>query len=201
MHCEWEDHDSPSRCEGELRHYLHFDIFSDQPKGILTLCEYHDGYYGNPTEGYFTCVDCERVHISNITWEVYSVATENGDVCIPCYLKRVLDGEKHWIQLTDEAINAVDFNRVRKAPHCIAVQMPIPPNTIRFVNNVEFDSMDGHCISGSGVEELKDTLHQLKDEGVDRALLILDGAYQFAVSIAVYAPVTSGVYDKKAVTT
>ena len=69
--------------------------------------------------------------------------------------------------------------------------MPIPEG-IRFVNNVEFDSMDGHCISGGGVDELQETLRQLKDEGDDRAILILDAAYQFAVSIGVYAETTEG---------
>lgn len=64
--------------------------------------------------------------------------------------------------------------------------MPVPAG-IRFVNNVEYDSYDGHCINGGGVEELQETLRQLKDEGEDRAILILDAAYQFAISIAVYA--------------
>src|SRR5271157_2261239 len=177
--CEWADHDEPSKCEGELRHYLTYDIFSDKPKGILSLCERHDGDYGSPSEGYFECVDCNRVHIENITWERYEVDTEDGPICLPCYLQRVMNDEERWISLTDEAIAAVDFNKVRKAPHCIGVQMPIPANTIRFVNNVEFDSGSGACISGGGVGELQETLHQLQSEGETRALLILDAAYQF----------------------
>jgi hypothetical protein len=48
--------------------------------------------------------------------------------------------------------------------------------------------MDGHCISGGGLDELKDTLRTLRDEGETKAILILDAAYQFAVSIGVYAP-------------
>src|SRR5690348_12408001 len=66
LKCEWEGHSEP--CDGELRHYLWYDIFSDDPKGILTLCEHHDGYYGSPSEGYFTCEDCERVMTENYTW-------------------------------------------------------------------------------------------------------------------------------------
>lgn len=194
--CEWADHDTPSRCSGDLRHYLHYDIFSPLPKGILTLCEHHDGYYGRPTEGYFECADCNKVMIENITWERYEHTTEDGDsICIPCFAQRVLSDDDRWIVLTDENIAAVNFNQVRKAPHCIAVQMPIPTG-IEFVNNAEFDSMDGHSISGGGVNELKESLKELQTEGYKRAILILDAAYQFAVSIAVYKPIKNGPYDE-----
>lgn len=190
LRCEWVDHDSPSRCEGELRHYLWRDIFSPDPKGIITLCEHHDGYYGSPTEGYFTCDDCGETYAENYTWELYYADTEDGRVCLPCYAERVINDEDRWIQLTDENINALTFEQVRKAPHCIGVKMPVP-KAIRFVDNAEFDSYSGQSISGSGVDGLRQTLQQLKAEGVPKALLILDAAYQFAVSIAVYAPAQS----------
>ena len=188
--CEWHDHDSPSRCEGDLRHYVWYDIFSEDPKGILSLCEHHDGYYGSPSEGYFECEDCNRIMAENYTWELYFVDTDNGRVCLPCYAQRVINDEDRWIKLTDANIDSLSFDQVRKAPHCIGVKMPIPKG-IRFVDNAEFDSMDGHSISGSGVAGLRQTLLQLKADGVPRALLILDAAYQFAVSIGVYAPAES----------
>ncbi len=191
--CEWHDHDSPSRCEGELRHYLWRDIFSPDPKGIITLCEHHDGYYGNPTEGYFFCDDCGETYAENYTWELYYAHTDEGSqVCLPCYAARIIADEDRWIQLTDENIEVLSFEQVRKAPHCIGVEMPIPKG-IRFVDNAEFDSGDGHSISGSGVAGLRQTLLQLKADGVPRALLILDAAYQFAVSIGVYAPADAEV--------
>jgi hypothetical protein len=188
--CEWHDHDAPSRCEGELRHYLWRDIFSPDPKGIITLCEHHDGYYGSPTEGYFTCSDCGELYAENYTWELYYVNTEDGQVCLPCYAQRVINDEERWIQLTDANIEALSFEQVQKAPHCIGVKMPVPKE-IRFVDNAEFDSMDGHSISSSGVAGLRQTLLQLKAEGAPKALLILDAAYQFAVSVGVYVPAES----------
>ena len=184
LKCEWEGHSSP--CEGDLRHYLWFDVFSADPKGILTLCDHHDGYYGNPSEGYFTCEGCGRVMTENYTWELYHAEHHGTQLCLPCFAEEILTDEARWIRLTHENIDALDSDDARKAPHCIGAKMPVP-KAIRFVNNVEFDSMDGHCISGGGLEELKETLRQLKDEGEDRAILILDAAYQFAVSIAVYA--------------
>jgi len=185
LECEWKGHDA--ECEGELRHYPWFDIFSEDPKGILTLCERHDGYYGSPSEGYFECEGCNRVMVENYTWELYYVIYEASQLCLPCYAQEVLNDAGHWIPLTDERIESLTFNDVRKTPHCIGVEMPVPKQ-IRFVNNVEFDSMDGHCISGGGLEEIKETLRQLQDEGETRAILILDAAYQFAVSVGVYAP-------------
>jgi hypothetical protein len=38
--CEHEN----DNCTDELRHHLWHDIFSDHPKGVLTLCEPHDRY-------------------------------------------------------------------------------------------------------------------------------------------------------------
>jgi len=194
--CEWQGHDQPSRCDGELRHYLHYDIFSDKPKGILTLCERHDGYYGSPSEGYFECVDCNRVHIENITWERYEVGTEDGSVCIPCYAERVLNDENQWLPLTDEVINALTFNQVRKAKHLIAVQMKVPDGIHQVGDGVTFDSGDGHGINGS-LLDLKAELLQAREDGATRALLILDDAFQFCVSIGIYVPDQDGRFDVK----
>lgn len=177
-------------CEGELYHYLWYDIFSDDPKGILTICETHDGYFGSPTEGYFTCKDCERVMIENYTWEnYYTIVDDCTMLCLPCAAERYIADEDNWIELTDENIAAVDFDRIRRAKHVIGVRMPTPKG-ITFFDNAEFDSMDGHRISGGGIQEL---LHQAKDQGETKALLIVDAGYQFAVSIGVYIPEKEGV--------
>lgn len=182
MPCEWHDHDSPSRCSGEARHYLVYDIFSDDPKEILTLCEHHDGYYGSPSEGYFTCADCGRVMAENYTWETYNVIVDDEELCLPCAAKHYIADDDNWIALTAENIAAVDFDRVRRAQHVIGVEMPLPQG-IAFVDNLEFDSYTNRQISGDGVQEV---LTRAMQDGHKRALLILDAGYQFAVSIGVY---------------
>ena len=179
------EHDN-DECSGEVRLTPWYDIFSDDIKGINAACEYHDDRNGTP-EGFFYCDGCNRTFTENYTWELYYAIHEGSQLCLPCFAYEVLRDEERWTLLTDEAIDALNFNNVRKAPHCIGVSMPVPKE-IRFVNNVEFDSMDGHCISGGGLDELKDTLRTLRDEGETKAILILDAAYQFAVSIGVYAP-------------
>jgi len=198
LRCEWHNHDGYRPCDGELRHYLWHDIFTDDPKGILTLCEEHEGYYGSPTEGYFECESCNRLMVENYTWERYDAWVEDVHLCLPCYAEEVLAQHNRWIELTDESIGKLTMADLKKAPHAIGVKMPVPDG-IRFVNNVEFDSWSGQCISGGGIDELKQTLRQLKDEGRSQAILILDAAYQFAVSIAVYAPVEGGRFEETAV--
>lgn len=184
LKCEWADHDSPSKCEGDLRCYLWFDIFSDDPKGILTLCEHHDGYYGSPSEGFFECEGCQKVMVENYTWEYYFTDTDAGRLCLPCAAKNHLADPDSWIQLADERIDALTFDDIRKAKHIIGVEMPTPKG-IEFVDCVTFDSMDGHGLDG-GVDTIQDYLRALKEQGEDRAVVIMDGAYQFAVRISVY---------------
>jgi hypothetical protein len=182
LECECKGWGRGEECDEKLRHYLWFDIFSDDPKGVLTLCERHDGYFGSPTEGYFECYDCNRVMVENYTWERYDTVVDGDQLCLPCAAARYIADDENWIELTDENIAAVDFERVRTAKHVIGVEMPIPKG-IKFFDNAEFDSGNGQQISGS---DLKDLLGAAKDEGYTKALLILDAAYQFAVSIGVY---------------
>jgi hypothetical protein len=184
-------------CTGDLRHYLWFDIFSDDPKGILTLCERHDGYFGLPTEGYFTCDDCQRVMIENYTWERYSTYDEDACevLCLPCAAERYISDDDNWLTLTPESVAALNFDRVRKAKHVIGVRMPVPKSIEAFGDGVTLDSSSGGIVRGfssadstpdSGVRELRDQLTEAMEAGHKRALLILDGGYQFAVSIGVY---------------
>jgi hypothetical protein len=68
----------------------------------------------------------------------------------------------------------VDFNRVRQAKHVIGVRGGMVRG---------FSCADSTPYSG--VRELRDELTAAMEEGHKRALLILDGSYQF-VSIGVY---------------
>lgn len=192
LECEHAD----NSCTEQMYHYLWFDIFSDDPKGVLTLCERHDGYSGSPTAGYFTCDSCQRVVVENYTWERYETTTDDGDsLCLPCAAERYIAEEANWIELTPENIESLDSNRVRKAQHVIGVRMPIHKQIEPFGNGVTLDSSSGGMVRGlssadptpdSGVRELRDELTAAMEDGHKRALLILDGGYQFAVSISVY---------------
>jgi hypothetical protein len=73
-----------------------------------------------------------------------------------------------------------------QATHVIGVRMPIP-KSIEFVDNAEFDSGNGRQISGDSVQDI---LTHAMEDGHERALLILDARYQFAVSIGVYVDAT-----------
>lgn len=180
--CRCAGWSSGEECSEDLEHYLWYDIFSDDPKGVLTLCMHHDGYSGSPCEGFFKCADCNRVFAENYTWEKYYTILDYEQVCLPCAAKRYITDESNWIHLTKKDIAKINFERIRSAQHVIGVDMPVP-NGIKFFDNAEFDSMDGHQISGVSIQSI---LLKAKAEGYKDALLILDAAYQFAVSIGVY---------------
>lgn len=181
-------------CEGEVRATPYYDIFGDLPKGHLDLCERHYGYYGLPDEGFFECEGCNWVFVENYTWEYYYHDDENGRLCLNCYREEVLADDDNWLQLTPENLASFDFTTVRKAKHLIAVGQGVPKE-LRFIDNVEFDSMSGGRVRTSshadstpnaGVEELRGLLRGIAIDGAKRAILILDGAYQFSISVGVY---------------
>jgi len=163
--CEWNGKDTPADYS-----YLWFDIFSQDPKGTIFLCEQHDGYTGSPIEGYFTCAECERVFIENYTWELYSTVVGYDQLCLPCALKRYLEDDSHWIDA--RAVKQVILDPSAREPedewndggwsrvfdpdtgvlnlaacsHLIAVEMPVP-DSLHFVGNLEFDSSTGQMLA------------------------------------------------------
>ena len=170
--------------------YPWYDVFSDVPKGIIGLCDEHDYYYGDPSEGFFICDDCERVFITNYTWELYYTDTEDGEqICLNCAFDRYIKEEKNWIN----SLKEVNWERVRRSHHIIPVAGKHWEDFLIFVGNVEFDSLTGEKITGfsststkeDGLEDLWELVKKaLKNH--KKCILIMDAAYQFAVSIGVY---------------
>ena len=182
LECDYSDHGD---CEGEVRATPYFDIFSDDPKGLIRLCEKHDGYFGSPAEGYFECGRCDRVFAENYTWEnYYHVDDCDGQICLNCYAKQVIGDANDPAWLKTDGSEKVDFQRIRRAPHIIAVEGPT--HGLKFLGNTEFDNMSGGCISGGGEEEIRELLKKAHKRGYARALVVLDATYQFAVSVGVY---------------
>ena len=186
MCADWGD-DVAAKCSGEVTPILWYDPFSDDPKGIIFLCEEHYGYYGNPTEGFFTCGGCGEVFIENYTWELYYVV-DNGEIfCMKCYAENYIADVENWIDLRDPSvIDKVDMDKIKGSKHIFPVECQDYMGLI-LVCNAEFDSMSGANLPGSGgVDEIKDLLRKARANGHKSALLVLDGAHQFAVSIGVY---------------
>lgn len=185
VQCECKSYDG-AHCSGEVHVRPYFDVFSDDPKGVLALCEHHEGYYGSPCEGYFECAHCNRVFVENYTWEVYKVSSEDGDLCLNCAREEYVDDPDNWISV-DKALKLSDkglFELCRQARHLFAVgQDREKVSGLKFIDNCEFDSYGGGQISGDNV---RDVLQKVKDSGKSECLIILDAAYQFAVSIGVY---------------
>ena len=169
------------------RYYDYYDIFSDDPKGKIFLCAKHDGYYGNPAEGYFFCEGCERTMVENYTWELYSHDTNEGRLCLNCYFDSEIKKQENWIDKVEQVAD-----RVWESKHLIPVEGTHWKKYLDFHGNVELDSMSGAKITGfsststveSGIAELQEIVK--KTLGIGPVILIMDAAYQFAMSIGVY---------------
>src|ERR1043166_4611527 len=73
------------RCEkAQASHaILYFDVFSDDPKGLVPLCEGCE-----VGDDLFYCDDCGRYLVTNYTYELYGVASDDGIFCLNCHAKR-----------------------------------------------------------------------------------------------------------------
>ena len=163
-------------------HEKWFDIFSADPKGVRHLCQ-SCAEDGRGDEGYFTCDSCQRLMVENYTWERY----EKDGICLSCAAEEYFGDDANLVD--PKQVKAVILERggepfkdgvlnVAHAPHVLGVKQPVPAG-IKFVENFEFDSMDGHQISGGDILE---TLRSLNEP----VFVVLDAAYQFAVSIGIY---------------
>jgi hypothetical protein len=177
--------------------FLVYDIFSDDPKSVLHLCENCVGQSGDPWEGYFTCEGCGRVMVENYTWERYQTVLDGASLCLKCAAERFFADTDNWIEPKlvkrvvlvpyDPALNgqnlplfdpATGVLNVARCRHVLGVRQPLPKG-IKFLDNAEFDSFDGHQISGL---RLLDLIAELDEPFCP----VLDAAYQFAVSIGLY---------------
>jgi hypothetical protein len=165
----------------------YFDIFSDDPKGLVHTCSEHSAV---DLDGYFYCEHCERLMVENYTWERYRVELDGMTLCLKCAAEIYFCDEQNWIEprlvksvvlrprqgrLFDAVSGVLNIAQCR---HVLAVKQPTP-EVVVFHDNFEFDSMDGHQISG---ERMLDVIRQL-DQPFCPAM---DAAYQFAVSIGIY---------------
>ena len=190
-------------CRGSLTYELWFDVFSDPPKGIVGQCAYHRESHCAPT-GYFRCEICRHLFVERYTHEFYSINTSKGLMCLPCAAEYYIANPSNWIELTEATIAALDFERVQLAAHVLAVGMPVP-KAIEFAGNVEADTATGGRVIGSTlceratdgtVQAIKDILHGLRKRGIRRALLVIDAAFQFSVSLGIYIDKTTRIVER-----
>lgn len=183
--CEhWQ---APGKCDGNVTGEPYYDIFSDDPKGLVSLCKHHREDYSDTPEGYFKCDECNRLMVENYTWEYYRAVVNGDTLCLNCARTRYLKNNLNWIVLKGP-LSQVPFDTIRRSPHLIAVGQGCPPE-LEFIGNAEFDSTSGSQISG---DDIRSMLSEAKGNGHHRAILILDAAYQFAVSIGVYVDKKEG---------
>lgn len=182
--------DHEHKCENCGAHADHaelvFDIFSDDAKDLLTLC---DSCYnrGADESGNFRCEHCDRLMVENYTWELYRVEMNGETWCAACAAKEYFGDDDNLIDASEIQSVVMDKSKplfkngvlnIAKAKHVLCVEQPTPEG-VRFLKNWEFDSYTGHQISGCNM------LNDLKLLGGE-VFIVMDGAYQFACSIAAY---------------
>lgn len=163
-----------------------YDVFSNDPKGVEFMCAEHAEERGC-LENSFKCSECGRVFVENYTWERYVHDHDDGrSLCLNCWRDECLAQDENWIDLSAKDREALTLNDLRAAPHLLCVDMDVPENLVRVGENVIVDTCDCRFVSGS-MECLDSALREAAERGFKRAILIMDGAYQFCCSIQVYA--------------
>lgn len=175
---------------------LYFDIFSDDPKGIVGTCDQHEGY---EQENFLYCSRCEQLFIRNYTWESYSHISEGEEICLNCWADEVLaDDSPYWIDLERFRPEQFTWDILRLAPHCIAVsgeRRVTDKHSLTLIGNVEVDNFTGgrvvsssHSEPGYGgsVAEVATKLQDAQADGFKRAVVLVDAQYQFATSLGIY---------------
>jgi len=181
----------PCECcsQPSTHHHKYFDIFSDDAKGVRHTCDgCHDD--GRGDEGYFTCDCCVRLLVENYTWEIYHrTDPDTGEtLCLACAATKYFADDANLIdpkRVTKVVLNPGGGRlfengvlNLAHASHSLGVKQPLPPG-IKFVDNYEFDSMDGHQISGGNL------LFDIQQMDAP-FFCVCDAGWQFAVSIGLY---------------
>ena len=183
--CDYDD----GTCNGEVHIQPYWDIFSPEIKGTIKVCDAHEDHYGQTPKGYFYCGACDRTMIENYTWELYYTMIDDEQLCLCCALDKVMADEENWITLDkatlDNLNNIINFEYIRIRQHVIGVGQDVS-NKLQRIGCEEFDSMDGHCISGGGIEGLRSLLLEAKGLGAKKAIILCEAGYQFSVSMGVY---------------
>ena len=150
--------------------------------------------------------------VENYSGELYHSMDEDGErICLRCAADEYIADGYNWIALTDWDIATVTYGTLWRARHVLGVKMPVPKQ-IQLFDRIAFESLtcgqgdQSSLVRGFGradltpeaaAELIREILEEAKDAGNDRAILIVDGAYEFAISIGVYVPAVRAVMDPK----
>jgi len=190
-----ENYEECEYCEEAAEHTLEwFDIFSDDPKGELHLCEdhYEDQLY---SDSYFECDTCNRLMIMNYTWENYYRVGDGYIQCLKCAFKEFIEEPTNAITMDnlDEVMDDIAERRLEalgeRCPHLIAVGSDYWKEYLNFEANHEFSEWEpGGTLGTSWVRFSNDIRLAVRDTGI--VYLIMDAAYQWSISIGIYVPIT-----------
>jgi len=146
--------------------------------------------------------------VDHYAWERYQVVIGDTVLCLKCAAKQYFSDPKNWIDpklVKSVVVEPYDPRKngtntplfsprtgvlnVARSPHVLGVKQPLPRG-IAFVENAEFDRMEGHQISG---RSLLGVIRELNQPFAP----VLDAGWQFAVSIGIYVRSGAGAALKE----
>lgn len=194
-----EDYEECEWCEDRAEHTLEwYDIFSDDPKGEMNLCEehYEDRIY---SDSYFECDTCDRLMIMNYTWENYYVVGDGYIQCLRCAFEEFI--KEPTIAITKDNVDDImediaerRFDALEEiCPHLIAVSSTYWEDSLEFQSNHEFSGWEKDGTLGtlgtSWVRFTNDIRLAVREYGT---VYLIHSAYQFSISIGIYTPKQKG---------
>lgn len=172
--------------------FEYYDIYSETPQYLDFCDECYEEFEENGREGYFYCDICDRYYMTNITWENHYVAEDGEFKCLNCKTKEVFGNPVSF-----EEIESLDFESLRHAPHVIGVRNHMMEKWVedegfKRIGTITADNMTGGKVIGfSTSTDSDDTAKSFKEfvkkNGFTDFVVCIDGAYQFAVDLSLYA--------------
>lgn len=187
-----ESNSQDKKQTGKFQSFEYFDIFSDTPCYNDYCQECYKKFEDYDKEGYFYCIECGKYYVSNITWEKYSVETDDGLICLNCNTRKAFSSPVGF-----EVIKSLDFEAFRKASHVIGVgnvkmEQEVKNMGWNDIGSITADSMTGGLVmsfhdSSTQDDTMKAFKELVKKNGYKEFVYAITGAYQFAVQISLFA--------------
>jgi len=153
LKCDACNIEFPKAAEGRFVEET-FGPFNDKPEGLIVICpacaKAHEERTGEmepwDRDAYFRCEDCGKLHVTNYSWEIYRVVTEDGEeLCRSCAGERAAKPENPaWLHNSAEveAVTAsVETLQAYKPKHltCIGGH-ELPAGLVSFRETPEFEA-------------------------------------------------------------
>jgi len=181
-------------CENEPSVVFRYYDIRVGTTGRVSLCGEHYKRRGPIPENYFWCDECKRLVLKERRWEHYYDDADDRCFCIDCHRRKELPNPENWIQLTENDIVGLEFDRVLRAKHLL-VAGQVGPSNLKRLGGIEFDRDTGGPINSPNdpppleIQQIRGLLTEARNSGYSRAILILEAVCVHWVRVGVYVQI------------